>query len=143
MEGLPLEWPTVGIPLFLPWWWMNVLIATSSFNYSAGASKNPNISSPSLRIKAAACSSLKSKLSRVFQKKSLCRLSNLHIDPAPMKMKVTISLFALAAVLSPLTTGCGPSDEPSAEDVQDAQEELVDEGGEEGEPDPGSGEGGE
>ena len=45
-----------------------------------------------------------------------------------MKMKVTISLFALAAVLSPLTTGCGPSDEPSAEDVQDAQEELVDEG---------------
>ena len=60
-----------------------------------------------------------------------------------MKMQVTISLFALAAVLSPLTTGCGPSDEPSAEDVQDAQEELVDEGGEEGEADPGSGEGGE
>lgn len=49
-----------------------------------------------------------------------------------MKMKVTISLFALAAVLSPLTTGCGPSDEPSTQDVQDAAEELVDEEGEEG-----------
>ena len=49
-----------------------------------------------------------------------------------MKMKVTISLFALAAVLSPLTTGCGPSEEPSTQDVQDAAEELVDEEGEEG-----------
>ena len=49
-----------------------------------------------------------------------------------MKMKVTISLFALAAVLSPLTTGCGPSDEPSTQDVQDAAEEIVDEEGEEG-----------
>ena len=49
-----------------------------------------------------------------------------------MKMKVTISLFALAAVLSPLTTGCGPSDEPSTQDVQDAAEELVDEEAEEG-----------
>ena len=58
-----------------------------------------------------------------------------------MKMKVTISLFALAAVLSPLTTGCGPSDEPSTQDVQDAQEEVVDEVTEDGEADPGSGEG--
>ena len=49
-----------------------------------------------------------------------------------MKMKVTISLFALAAVLSPLTTGCGPSDEPSTQDMQDAAEEIVDEEGEEG-----------
>ena len=60
-----------------------------------------------------------------------------------MKMKVTISLFALAAVLSPLTTGCGPSDEPSTQDVQDAQEEVADEVTEDGEADPGSGEGGE
>ena len=59
-----------------------------------------------------------------------------------MKMKVTISLFALAAVLSPLTTGCGPSDEPSTQDVQDAAEEIVDEEGEEG-LDSGETEGGE
>ena len=44
------------------------LIAPSSFNYSAGAKETPNISSPSPPIKAAACSNLKSKLSRFFQK---------------------------------------------------------------------------
>ena len=44
-------------------------------------------------------------------------------------------------MLSPLTTGCGPSDEPSTQDVQDAQEEVVDEVTEDGEADPGSGEG--
>ena len=58
-----------------------------------------------------------------------------------MKKKVTISLFALTVVLSPLTTGCGPSDEPSTQDVQDAQEEVVDEVTEDGEADAGSGEG--
>ena len=61
-----------------------------------------------------------------------------------MKKLFSVFVFSLCAVVLPFVTGCGPSEEPSTEDLQDAANEVpdpVDESEEGGQGDPGSGEG--